>query len=43
MSHEYYLDCAEFYMSHVLSKFLILGRALCTKNQSHEYYLDCEK
>ena len=41
MSHEYYLDCVECYMSHVLAKFLIVGRALCTKNQSHEYYLEC--
>ena len=43
MSHEYYLDCVEFYTSHVLRKFLIVGRALCNKNQSHEYYLDCVK
>ena len=27
----------------VLTKFLLVGRALCTKNQSHEYYLDCVK
>ena len=37
------MDCVEFYLSHVLTKFLIVGRALCTKNQSHEYYLDCAK
>ena len=37
------LDCVEFYRSHVLAKFLIVGPALCTKNQSHEYYLDCVK
>ena len=43
MSNEYYLDCVEFYLSHVLAKFLIVGRAQCTKNQSHEYYLDCAK
>ena len=43
MSHEYYLDHVELYLSHVLTKFLIVGRALCTKNQSHEYYLDCAK
>ena len=30
------MDCVEFYLSHVLTKFLIVGRALCTKNQSHE-------
>ena len=35
--------CVEFYLSHVLTKFLIVGRALCTKNQSHVYHLDCEK
>ena len=39
----YCLDCVEFYLSHVLTKFLIVGRALCTKNQSHEYYLNCAK
>ena len=27
----YYLDCVEFYLSHVLTKFLIVGRARCTK------------
>ena len=43
MRHVYYLDCVEFYLSHVLTKFLIVGRALCTKNQSHNYYLDCVK
>ena len=43
MRHVYYMDCVEFYLSHVLTKFLIVGRALCTKNQSHEYYLDCVK
>ena len=37
---KYFLDCVEFYLSSSLTKFLILGRALCTKNQSHEYYLD---
>ena len=36
----YYLDCVEFYLSHVLTKFLIVGRAL---NKSHEHYLDCAK
>ena len=43
MSHKNYLDCVESYLSHVLTKFLIVGRALCTKNQSHDYYLDCVK
>ena len=33
----YYLDCVEFYRSHVLTKFLILGRALCTKYHRLEY------
>ena len=37
------LNFVEFYLSHVLTKFLIVGRALCTKNQSHDYYLDCVK
>ena len=41
MSQEYYLDCVEFYLSHVLTKFLIVGRALCTKNQSRMYYFEC--
>ena len=40
---QYYLDCVEFYLSHVLTKFLMVGRALCTKSQSHKYYLDCVK
>ena len=32
MSHEYYWNCVEFYLSHVLTKFLIVGRDLwCTK------------
>merc|ERR1712242_445238 len=39
MSHEYYLDCVEFYLSHVLTKFLIVGRAQCITNQSRVYYL----
>ena len=39
----YYLDFAKFYLSHVLTKFLIVGKALCTKNQSYENYLDCVK
>jgi len=34
LEHVFYLDCVEFYLSHVLTKFLIVGRALCTKNQS---------
>ena len=29
------------YLSRVLTKFLIVGRAQHTKNQNHEYYLDC--
>ena len=29
-------DCIEFYLSNVLAKFLLVDRALCTKNQSHE-------
>ena len=37
------MDYVEFYLRHVLTKFLIVGRALCTKNQSHVYYLDCVK
>ena len=43
MIHVYCLDCVEFYLSHVLTKFLIVGRDLCSKNQSHEYYLVCVK
>ena len=41
MRSVYYLDCVEFYLSHVLTKVLIVGRDLFTKNQSHEYYLEC--
>ena len=41
MRHMYYLDYVEIYLRHVLTKFLIVGRALCTKNQSHKYYLKC--
>ena len=43
MIREYNLDCVKFYLSHVLAKFPIVGRALCTKNQSHEYNLHCAK
>ena len=32
MSHEYYLECVKFYLSHVLTKFPIVDRDQCTKN-----------
>ena len=40
MRHLSYLDRVEFYVSHVLTKFtkIIVGKALCTKNQSHKYF-----
>ena len=41
ISHELYLDSVEYYLSHVSTKILIVGRAQRTRNQNHEYYLDC--
>ena len=39
-SCELSLDCVEFYLNQVLTKFLIVGRALCTINQSLVCNLD---